>query len=59
MRNFVCGLIIGIAISTVTAAYGAQIVGDSGWLFGWDVTVNGNTVCSDPFIWAGIREIEC
>ena len=58
MRHFIYGLITGIGIATATAAYAASLVG-SGYLFGWDVTVDGDRVCSDPYIWSSVKEIDC
>lgn len=58
MRPFFAGLVIGIGIATTTFTYAATLVG-TGYLMGWDVTVNGETVCTDPYVWTGTREIEC
>lgn len=58
MRNFIYGLITGIGIAATSATYAASIAGD-GYLFGWDVKVDGDVVCNDPWIWPGFQEIEC
>lgn len=36
------------------SAYAARIVGGDGYLMGWDVVNgDGDTVCSNPFVWDG------
>jgi hypothetical protein len=60
MRKFLAGLAVGLALGTASSAVAARLVGDSGYLFGFTVTYDGETVCDDPWIWAGgINEIEC
>ena len=59
MRNFIYGLIAGTSISAASVAYAAELVHGSGYLFGWDVMINGEIACSDPFVWPAFREIEC
>lgn len=60
MRNFLLGLGAGLVIGLAgTAASAARIVGDTGYLMGWSVTVSGDEVCSDPYVWTATREIEC
>jgi hypothetical protein len=52
---FVAGAITALAGAT----YAAALVGDNGYLIGWDVTIDGETVCSDPFVWTSTHEIDC
>ncbi len=59
MRQFVLGMLVGLSIGAATAATAATLVGDTGYLMGWDVVINGDTVCSDPYVWSATREIEC
>ena len=58
MRNFIFGLILGVGLATISTAYAISTL-KTGYFFGWEVTQDGNVVCSDPFIWPGVREIEC
>lgn len=59
MRKFLTGLIAGLALGTVVPAAAATIVGSTGYLLGWDVTKDGETICYAPYVWTAIREIEC
>lgn len=59
MRNLIIGIAIGITIGVVGTASAAQIVGDSGYLMGWDITMNGKTICSSPYVWPSLKEIDC
>lgn len=36
-----------------------RVVGGDGYLMGYDVVKDGAVICSDPFVWTGMREIEC
>jgi len=59
MGRFALGLIVGLTIGITSSAIAAQIVGDTGYLMEWDITKEGETICSDPYAWPSIREIEC
>ena len=59
MRKYVIGFAAGLMLGTVAPAAAAVIVGGNGYLHGWDVTKDGDTICYAPYIWTSIREIEC
>lgn len=62
--GFILGLLLGLAATagasrTVTPEEGmAHITGD-GYLMGWTVTIEGEEICSDPYVWKATREIDC
>lgn len=55
MKKFFIGFVIGLLLGGAVPAFAMS----TGYLFGWDVLVNGTTICHDPFIWSATREIEC
>lgn len=56
--RFVLGLALGIVVGATTSVYAQSIMG-TGYLIGWDITKDGNVICSDPFIWEATMELEC
>ena len=58
MKQFVAGIAIGLVIGA-SATAGAAVCAGTGYAIGWEVTKDGNELCSDPYIWASTREIEC
>lgn len=60
MRSFLVGVLVGVTLgaATTAAAVAPRLIGE-GYLVGWDVMADGETVCSDPYVWAATREIEC
>ena len=59
MLKFIAGLMVGLFTGLAASAGAADLVGDDDYAVGWDVTINGHVVCSDPFIWVSTQEIEC
>jgi hypothetical protein len=57
--QFLAGVIVGLVLGSAIAVLAAQVVGSNGYLNGWDVTRGGETICSDPYVYVGSREIEC
>ncbi|GAB4480965.1 MAG: hypothetical protein OHK0044_29260 [Burkholderiaceae bacterium] len=58
-RKFVAGFIAGALTALASAALAARIVGGNGWLNGWEVTKDGESICEDPYVWVSTHEIEC
>lgn len=50
---FITGALFGFALASTAEA------ARDGWLWGWTVTVGNSTVCTEPYVWAVTREIEC
>ncbi len=59
MKKFSVGFIVGLMLGGVVPAAAAVLVGSSGYLSGWTVTKNGDEICYMPYVWAGVKEIEC
>jgi len=59
MRKFTGGLALGLALGMAGTAMAAQLTGSNGYITGWYVSIDGDTVCTDPYVWVSIREIEC
>jgi hypothetical protein len=55
MLRFVLGLVIGLATGVSHTVY----AGSDGWMWGWEVKVGKQVICRDPYVWHGVREIEC
>ena len=51
MKLFIAGLLVGSLVGSAVAGYSI--------LFGWTVTVNGTTICEDPYMNTAAKEIEC
>lgn len=59
MRKFLAGIATGIMLTAATTATAAQIVGKSNFLLGYTVTVDGEEVCTSPWVWTFTKQIEC
>jgi hypothetical protein len=59
MRRHLVGFIAGLLVGSTASVLAAKLVGSDGYLMGWEVTLDGDEVCSDPYIWTSTREIEC
>lgn len=57
---FSIGFVLGLFATGIVIASAPRIIGGSGFLMGVEVKDDdGNTICSDPYFWSGINEIEC
>jgi hypothetical protein len=59
MKKFVAGFIAGLTTALAISAFAAKMVGGNGYLTGWEITKDGEEICSDPYVWTATREIEC
>lgn len=59
MKRFIAGALFGLFLGVTVTAAAAQIVGNNGYLIGWDVEINGEVVCRDPYVWVSTKEIDC
>ena len=59
MKKFILGFATGLMLGGVVPVAAATMAGGNGYLRGWTVTKNGSEICYMPYVWAGIREIEC
>lgn len=59
MRKFVYGFVVGVMCAAATGVFAAKLVGENGYLHGWTVEVDGEEVCSDPYIYISSREVQC
>lgn len=59
MKKFAFGFLAGISLGAVVPAAASAFVGGSGYLSGWTVTKNGTEICYMPYVWSGMKEIEC
>lgn len=58
MRKYIIGFVSGVLFGAAVPAAAATLAGN-GYLYGWEVTKNGYTVCYVPYVWTATREIEC
>lgn len=58
MRKYIIGFVSGVLFGAAVPAAAAAIAG-SGYLYGWEVTVDNHTICYAPYVWTSTREIEC
>ena len=57
--KFIGGLVLGLVLGVTGSSIAAQVVGEDGWLTGFDVTLGGEIVCSDPYVYVSHGEIGC
>jgi hypothetical protein len=60
LLGLLLGTLLGSASVLVAEAMEPRVVGDSGYLIGWEIVdSDGDTVCDDPFVWKELRQMEC
>ena len=63
MKTCIFGLAVGLIVSSAFAAYAdaddIESFIASGYARGWTVSIKGNEVCSDPYVWSASKDIEC
>jgi len=59
MNRFCAGLIIGLLIGIAGSASAGLFANSNGYALDWTVTKDGEEICWGPYIWAGLKEIEC
>ena len=66
--GFLMGLVVGISLGFLVFSSSevnssttpvAKVVGETGYLIGWDVVYDGEVICSDPYAWTATKELEC
>jgi len=65
---FFGGLVMGLLLATASNLVTkepppitpvARVVGDDGYLYGWTVEVDGEEVCSDPYVYVSSKVLSC
>jgi len=59
VNALILGFVLGLVVGGGGTALAQKIIGGNGFLFGWTVTAGGDEICSDPWVWTAIKEIEC
>jgi len=59
MKQFIFGVVLGLTLGLLGTAVAARVVGFDGYLPGWAVTIQGDTLCTNPYVWNVTRHIEC
>ncbi len=59
MKKFGMGFLAGLMLGAVVPVGAATVVGNTGYLFYWSVTKDGDEICDSPYVWVSLKEIEC